>query len=40
MRDLLEKGNFLAILSKMGKDAQVNALAFARGGWPRVQAWN
>ena len=32
MRELLEKGNFLAILSKMGKDAQVNALAFARGG--------
>ena len=32
MRELLEKGNFLAILSKMGQDAQVNALAFARGG--------
>lgn len=32
MRDLLEKGNFLAILSKMGRDAQVNALAFAKGG--------
>jgi UDP:flavonoid glycosyltransferase YjiC (YdhE family) len=32
MRELLEKGNFLAILSKMGRDAQVNALAFARGG--------
>ena len=32
MRDLLDKGNFLAILSKMGKEAQVNALAFARGG--------
>jgi UDP:flavonoid glycosyltransferase YjiC (YdhE family) len=32
MRKLLEKGNFLAILKKMGKDAQSNALAFARGG--------
>jgi UDP:flavonoid glycosyltransferase YjiC (YdhE family) len=32
MRELLEKGNFLAILSKMGKDAQDNALAFAKGG--------
>jgi sterol 3beta-glucosyltransferase len=32
MRELLEKGNFLAILSKMGKAAQANALAFARGG--------
>ena len=32
MRTLLEKGNFLAILSKMGKDAQHNALAFAKGG--------
>ena len=32
MRELLEKGNFLAILSKMGKDAQNNALAFAQGG--------
>jgi UDP:flavonoid glycosyltransferase YjiC (YdhE family) len=32
MRQLLEKGNFLAILAKMGKDAQSNALAFAQGG--------
>jgi UDP:flavonoid glycosyltransferase YjiC (YdhE family) len=32
MRKLLEKGNFLAILSKMGKDARDNALAFAKGG--------
>ncbi len=32
MRELLEKGNFLAILSKMGRDAQKNALAFAKGG--------
>ena len=32
MRDLLEKGNFLAILSKMGRDAKENALAFAKGG--------
>ena len=32
MRKLLEKGNFLAILSQMGKDAKNNALAFAQGG--------
>ena len=32
MRKLLEKGNFLAILKKMGRDAQDNALAFAQGG--------
>ncbi len=32
MRQLLEKGNFLAILKKMGKVAQDNALAFAQGG--------
>ena len=32
MRELLEKGNFLAILSKMGKDARDNAIAFAKGG--------
>ncbi|HTP10980.1 MAG TPA: glycosyltransferase [Anaerolineae bacterium] len=32
MRELLDKGNFLAILKKMGRDAQDNALAFARGG--------
>ena len=32
MRELLEKGNFLAIMAKMGKDAQDNALAFAQGG--------
>jgi sterol 3beta-glucosyltransferase len=32
MRQLLEKGNFLAILKKMGEDAQANALAFAKGG--------
>ena len=32
MRKLLEKGNFIAILSQMGKDAKNNALAFAQGG--------
>ncbi len=32
MRQLLDKGNFLAILKKMGRDAQDNALAFAQGG--------
>ena len=32
MRQLLDKGNFLAILRKMGQDAQGNALTFARGG--------
>src|SRR5512139_4107334 len=32
MRKLLEKGNFLAILKKMGRDAQDNVLAFAQGG--------
>ncbi|MFN8595386.1 MAG: glycosyltransferase [Anaerolineae bacterium] len=32
MRELLEKGNFLAIMSKMGQDAKENALAFAKGG--------
>ena len=37
MRELLEKGNFLAILSKMGKDAQDNALAFAKGGLAACQ---
>jgi len=37
MRELLEKGNFLAIMSKMGKDAQDNALAFAKGGLAACQ---
>ncbi len=37
MRELLEKGNFLAIMSKMGKDAQENALAFAKGGLAACQ---
>ncbi len=32
MRQLLEKGNFIAILSQMSKDAKNNALAFAQGG--------
>jgi UDP:flavonoid glycosyltransferase YjiC (YdhE family) len=32
MRELLDKGNFQAILKKMGRDAQDNALAFAKGG--------
>jgi len=32
MRALLEGGNFLAILSQMGKDAQRGALAGAKGG--------
>jgi sterol 3beta-glucosyltransferase len=32
MRELLDKGNFLAIVKKMGRDAQDNALAFAKGG--------
>lgn len=32
MRELLDKGNFLAIMKKMGRDAHDNALAFAQGG--------
>ncbi len=32
MRERLEKGNLLAILSQMGKEAQNGALAFARDG--------
>ena len=37
MRELLEKGNFLAIMSLMAKEAQRGALALAEGGLAACQ---